>query len=692
MVCLALKRALTGMPSSLPHFKVSPSVLGPLGAEQLQDPALAVLELIKNSWDADARKVTVAVGGSGKSRRILVVDNGSGMSEARFRSRWLVIGSPHKRKRTTSPAGRPLIGEKGLGRLATFALGRRIRIASAPSSGNGFTADVNWQELMAAPSLEDYEVAIRPKRRLKGTSVAIHELSADWTKEHTDFLVQHAEFLTSVPGQDFQLSLIVNGKRQELDDPQALISRFTEAELEATVGENGSPAIAKCVVAGIDESRVVFRDMKDTERDRRFAGVRICLKFFRRDEAVKQLSDALARNDSTALLERYQGVRVFRDGINVPPYGLNGDDWAGLEKQRTATGGPTAVPGNSQLVGEVHISRGKHPHLVITAGRSGFSSQTLVTSLAQYVRWAVRELGTARRAAKLGLTSGQVPARVDDRRTASEDEPGARARQALDRAARSPSVKRDPDARKAVAAATSAVASALVQSEGALRLYAQLASAGIAATSFSHELRADFDVISEAVDELTNGRRVPDKELLKFLNESWNRLRSFAALFKVIPVKIRRRRAGLSGEQLRASARAVLGLATPGTNTDVRAPKISVQAVPAELDSILLNFVSNAVKAINDSDRRDRGDILVTFAARGADLDIRVADNGCGISKKVAAVMFEPLEGKFSEGTGMGLPIVKFIAERYKGRVFVSPTPPPGFVTELTATLRGVVE
>src|SRR5207253_3246166 len=105
---------------------------------------------------------------------------------------------------------------------------------------------------------------------------------------------------------------------------------------------------------------------------------------------------------------------VYRDGINVPPYGLNRDDWAALEKQRTATGGPTLVPGNSQLIGEVHISRTTHPHFVITAGRSGFSDQTAVGSLASYVRWAVRELGTARRAEQLGITTATpVPTRVD---------------------------------------------------------------------------------------------------------------------------------------------------------------------------------------------------------------------------------------------------------------------------------------
>ena len=61
------------------------------------------------------------------------------------------------------------------------------------------------------------------------------------------------------------------------------------------------------------------------------------------------------------------------------------------------------------------------------------------------------------------------------------------------------------------------------------------------------------------------------------------------------------------------------------------------------------------------------------------------------MDSKVAAIMFEPLEGRFPEGTGMGLPITKYIAERYKGSVALSSKPPVGFSTEIAVKLRGVV-
>ena len=378
-----------------------------------QDPALAVLELIKNSWDANATRVAVTVDQRKKLGTIVVEDNGIGMTTDDFVNRWLVIGASHKRNQTPRVGARPLIGEKGLGRLASFALGASLTVESASSSGQGFTASVDWDKLLGAPSLEESKVPINPRQRRVGTTVEIRRLKSEWKSVHTDFLVTHTEFLTSVPGQKFTVGLNVNGRDFKLEDPLATISRLSEASMEVTVAKDGSPQVQSCVVNGSDVSGIVFRPLRPDSTDPKLAGTRLQLTFFRRDQAARRLGDVLKTNEAAEVLERYQGVRIYRDGINVPPYGLNGDDWAGLEKQRTATGGPTLVPGNSQLIGELHVSRRAHPQLVVTAGRSGFSDQSAVRSLANYVKWAVRELGTARRAEHLGITDSEqtVPTR-----------------------------------------------------------------------------------------------------------------------------------------------------------------------------------------------------------------------------------------------------------------------------------------
>lgn len=606
----------------------------------------------------------------------------------------MVIGASHKRNKERSEEGRPLIGEKGLGRLSSFALGKSVEITSSRGTGAGFTASVDWEQMRQANSLEEYGVDIVKAKVSRGTRVEIRDLNVQWSDSHTDFLVTHAQFLASVPGQRFSIALRVNGKPHSMVDPLATVSRLAEAEMEMEVASDGSPLVKMCKVKEIDETNIVFRDMKDGEKDKSLAGMRLSLKFFLRNDATRRLGGVLERNEVAAVLERYQGIRIYRNGINVPPYGLNRDDWASLEKQRTATGGPTMVPGNSQLIGEVHIDRKRHPQLVVTAGRSGFSDQAAVGALAAYVRWAVRELGTARRAQRLGIRDGQtaVPQRVDLFRGVERDSAERVARDSIAQLVNLRIVKRDPVLRSEVEAASRAVEEVLANSEQSLRLYAQLASTGIAATSFAHELRAEFDVVSEGITELASLKKKPDADLIDLLKGAWKRISVFAALFRIVPVKLRRQRNLISSTDLRRSAETILGLAPlDKVKLEIDVPKVQFRMVPAELDSILLNLVSNAVKAVAESAHREVGRIRVAFRVDKSDLEVLVADNGCGVTPKIAKIMFEPLEGRFSEGTGMGLPIVKYIAERYNGDVMLSAAPPRGFVTEMVVRLKSVV-
>lgn len=680
------------IPSEL-NFRVSPRVLGPLGLEQLQDPALAVLELVKNAWDANATDVTIEISQRGPHPRIVVHDNGDGMSRQDFQDRWLVIGASHKRG-AQSQSARPQIGEKGLGRLASYALGRTLIIESGKAREMGFSASLDWKVLLDSASVEEYKIKVLPTKRSKnGTSISIGNLNAEWLADNTEFLVTHAQFLTSVPGERFRVTLQVDGKKLRVEDPLKAIERIAEAVIEVRVGPEGVPFVAHCEVDGVDYSTMPFRSFPQRAVDKRLAGTKLRMQFYRRDQAAKKLTNVLALNDANDLLERYQGIRVYRHGINVPPYGLTGNDWAALEKQRTSTGGPTMVPGNSQLVGALHIPLGAD-HLVITAGRSGFADQGAVKLLAEYVRWSVRSLGLARRAKLLGLASDvtTVPSRVDIGRKVVAAPTEVDAVSALDAVLLDATVKKDLKLRRQLDAAKAAVEEAFDRNDATLRLYAQLASTGIAATSFAHELRTDFDVVSGAIEELLEDDDVPSPEVLEMLASSWARITSFVALFKLVPVKVRRQRRLLNPAGVRSSLFAIARLAnTVGIQIDTTVTEKRFSIVPAELDSIFLNLITNSVKAIQETGRTKKGLISVVLSNQGRDLIIVVADNGCGVSPKIAPIIFEPLEGRFAEGTGMGLPIVKFIVERYSGSVSLLPAPPKGFSTAFRITLKDVV-
>jgi signal transduction histidine kinase len=179
---------------SPPGFSVHPSVIFRLGEELITDEVMALVELIKNSYDADASYVKVTintarpcdVGGSayrGAIGFITVEDDGFGMSETVIRRGWLTISDSGKHdlktRRKTTPGGRTPIGDKGLGRLGAQRLGDNIEIITRLDGEKG-THHVAfcWGDFRNASSLESVPVHFQEATiaRKKGTLLIISGL------------------------------------------------------------------------------------------------------------------------------------------------------------------------------------------------------------------------------------------------------------------------------------------------------------------------------------------------------------------------------------------------------------------------------------------------------------------------------------------------------------------------------------
>ena len=117
-----------------PRFDINPHVIRQLGAELVTDQVTALMELIKNSYDADANYVKVSIDTDGvlfedelfhKNHKgyIVVDDDGFGMDRETILKSWLIISYSNKREvngvKPKTPKGRTPLGDKGLGRLST---------------------------------------------------------------------------------------------------------------------------------------------------------------------------------------------------------------------------------------------------------------------------------------------------------------------------------------------------------------------------------------------------------------------------------------------------------------------------------------------------------------------------------------------------------------------------------------------
>jgi hypothetical protein len=133
-------------------FTVDAALLRELGERLVGRPHIALAELIKNSYDADATRVDINF----EPGQIEVIDNGHGMSLTEFKRFWMRVGSPHKQElRHSRKLSRPLTGSKGVGRLAAQFLAKDLELrTSADGSARGeIVARVDWSAAIRAKEL-----------------------------------------------------------------------------------------------------------------------------------------------------------------------------------------------------------------------------------------------------------------------------------------------------------------------------------------------------------------------------------------------------------------------------------------------------------------------------------------------------------------------------------------------------------
>jgi HSP90 family molecular chaperone len=106
-------------PPAREHFEVDSALLSEIGEKLVTTPHVALAELVKNAYDADATEVFVTIGQNGSEPNVEVRDNGHGMTRPDVHRYWMRIGTTNKDEDQFSPGyGRRRTGAKGIGRFA----------------------------------------------------------------------------------------------------------------------------------------------------------------------------------------------------------------------------------------------------------------------------------------------------------------------------------------------------------------------------------------------------------------------------------------------------------------------------------------------------------------------------------------------------------------------------------------------
>jgi HSP90 family molecular chaperone len=141
-------------------------IMKTLGSELISNDAVALIELVKNSYDAEASRVLISFVGPllpGQGR-IDVFDDGFGMSLDVVRGAWMEPATPGKRQTTNSGVkSRRVLGEKGIGRFAAMRLASELELITRARGSTRERASLHRQ-----CKLSDGSVGLRPAPRTRG--------------------------------------------------------------------------------------------------------------------------------------------------------------------------------------------------------------------------------------------------------------------------------------------------------------------------------------------------------------------------------------------------------------------------------------------------------------------------------------------------------------------------------------------
>lgn len=453
-------------------FTVDTHVFRELGELLVGRDSTALIELIKNSYDADATQVTIFAQSLNDPQEgyILVSDDGIGMTEAQFRDGFLRIASRGKEEgeRRSIKFRRKFTGAKGIGRLAAHKLAKLLSISSFPAKelGNsiGVEATIDWESIERYETLDELAhkqsdaITIQPKKFLpgqhSGTEIRLERLRKAWTaSEMTRFISEvqsfsPPEFLV-YPDKAFirpysflfETAKVADHKRTAPFVPK-LQGEFspgddywkdfaTNADWFIEIDCVTDPQKVRYQLTPSKHFRETYPDAKMQKHSVDHPGPQKAPNFQAR---IIVREGTQGKGPLKSWASNNFGVRVFMEGFRVLPYGERSNDWLQLdrhyvERMRSSEYlkgfGFEAIEGedrnallvhlgNRNYYGAVFLTQERSENLRMLVNREGFVPDSSFDRLSDLIRLGIDLTTRARAAAKFQTRKERGESRKGD--------------------------------------------------------------------------------------------------------------------------------------------------------------------------------------------------------------------------------------------------------------------------------------
>lgn len=678
-------------------FRIHPRAFKALGADLVTNDVVAIIELVKNAYDAYATRVDVRFGEDAEGVTFIEVqDDGSGMDRKIIEDAWSTVATPYRREHpVASRSGRKnrrASGEKGLGRLSAARLGDELEMLTRARDQPCWRVRVNWATVAAADGLDTCSAFISRAEDSpfvnSGTLVRILAAKAVWDDEKlSDLRDNLARLLPPFDTADgFEIYLTAQGQTE----PIRIVSpEFLKHPKYVIRGEVSS--------AGKTTYSYVYRAIKDDGK-RRASGTITWSQVQEQSKnpTVKSMERPqcgpfsfeirawdIASQDTLEIAERfeqkkssirtdikaYKGISVYRDGVLVLPKSDQARDWLGLDLRRVGRVGPRLS--TPQIVGHVAITADKNPRIEDTSDRERLTSTPEVTAFEEILWSIVSVLENERDKDRRTVTKEKRVVELFQQLNAKELVAG------IDQVAKEGGSAEE--AMPLVREFSDKLDKARQEIETRFVYYSRLATVGTIAQMLVHEVRNRTTVIANALKALKklltgSPESTAATQRIDSAGHALSALDKLADTFAPLANRSfgRRMRNCLIEESILRSV-SMLESEIKTKKIRVKAPGqgATVAAVdPGELETVLLNLLSNAVYWLGQSDEKTRQiEIRMSSIEDGKRARVAVHDSGPGVSDEDSDRIFWPGMTNKPGGIGMGLTVAAELVSEYGGRL-----------------------
>ena len=650
---------------------------------------------------------------------ITVSDTGSGMSKDDLESIFLVIGTSSRKKEVQAAFAKeerdaPYLGEKGIGRLSAMRIGDGLSVRTARATDSRWNRiEIDWTEFDNLDAmLEDIDIG--PFRGSKkddptqsGTSLRIRQLTSDWTKYRLQELARNEFSLMFAPPsrghRRRRVALYWNDQRIAIPklDETLLSHAHTKVTGRYYIDTEGPhlgthieinnlgfehPPEHETLVLDSDEleSTLVGKNTGLDSADLISVGPFAFEAYWFNRQRIRAIDGIGDRETIRQMHAQWTGIRLYRDGLRVYPYGSEEDDWLGLDRHAMRARGYTL--NKLQFIGHVDIGRMSNPDLIDQTNREGLRETPEQQVLLDVLRYVVQDqlraemLRVERLYKKKRVQLPTAQEQVRDLQRRAHNAVGALGKMRTSRSDKDTLNDLRQLLREFSDFASRAQARILEVESDAQRMI-DLAGVGLLVEVVAHELARTTENALHSLNVLQ--RRAPSDIRAQFesLRASMNSISKRLRVLDPLSVSGRQRRENVDLTALLNDIIDAHGnqFERHRISVKLKAPEdtVRVYAVKGMVVQVLENLIANSVYWLDleggtHSEFQARMTICLESPSR-----ITFEDNGPGISPSYADRVFElffSLKEK-SKRRGMGLYIARECAQFNGGSLTLDPEP-----------------